>query len=163
VSQADLVSTIVTALKASKPAGAPALTDAQLTEMVTQQVTHVAGEGHHGRRHGDDRMRAKVGKAIANTLGITTAQLKAAHKAGITPATLAEQKGAAKADLVAAVAAVLKANKPAGAPALTDAQVTQMATNIVDGVRPGPGMHGRHGGGPGGPGEPGEVHSQGRP
>ena len=163
VSQADLVSTIVTALKASKPAGAPTLTDAQLTEMVTQQVTHVRGEGHHGRRHGDDRMRAKVGKAIANTLGITTAQLKAAHKAGITPATLAEQKGVAKADLVAAVAAVLKANKPAGAPALTDAQVTQMATNIVDGVRPGPGMHGRHGGGPGGPGEPGEVHSQGRP
>ena len=45
----------------------------------------------------------------------------------------------AKADLVAAVSTVLKANKPANAPAMTDAQITQKAPNIVDGVHPGSG------------------------
>ncbi|MEI7794375.1 MAG: hypothetical protein WCI83_07005 [Thermoleophilia bacterium] len=149
VSQADLVSTIVSALKASKPAGAPALSDAQLTEKVTQRVTSTRAEGNQGPRRGNDQVRAKVGAAIASTLGITTAELKAAHKAGTTPATLASQKGVAKADLVSAVSTVLKANKPANAPAMTDAQLTQKATNIVDGVHPGPG-------GPGG------SHSQGR-
>jgi hypothetical protein len=137
------------ALKASKPAGAPVLSDAQLTEKVTQRVTSTRAEGNQGPRRGNDQVRAKVGAAIASTLGITTAELKAAHKAGTTPATLASQKGVAKADLVAAVSTVLKANKPANAPAMTDAQLTQKATNIVDGVHPGPG-------GPGG------SHSQGR-
>ena len=149
VSQADLVSTIVSALKASKPAGAPELSNAQLTEMVTKHVTNVRGQGDHGPRGGMRQVHAKVGAAIASTLGITTAELKAAHKAGTTPATLASQKGVATADLVAAVSTALRANKPANAPAITDAQLAQMATNIVDGVHPGPG-------GPGG------AHSQGR-
>ena len=139
VSQADLVSTIVSALKASKPAGAPVLSDAQLTEKVTQRVTSTRAEGNQVPRRGNDQVRAKVGAVIASTLGITTAELKAAHKAGTTPATLASQKGVAKADLVSAVSTVLKANKPANAPAVTDAQITQKATNIVDGVHPGPG------------------------
>ena len=126
-------------MKASKPAGAPVLSDAQLTEKVTQRVTSTRAEGNQGPRRGNDQVRAKVGAAIASTLGITTAELKAAHKAGTTPATLASQKGVAKADLVSAVSTVLKANKPANAPAVTDAQITQKATNIVDGVHPGPG------------------------
>lgn len=88
--------------------------------------------------------RAAVGKAIATTLGMTTAELKAAHKAGTTPAALAQQKGVARDTLVNAVVAALKANKPAGAPTLTDAQLTQRAGNIVDGVHAGRG--------PGGPG-----------
>ncbi|MFZ4755459.1 MAG: hypothetical protein ACOYL4_05560 [Miltoncostaeaceae bacterium] len=149
VSQADLVSTIVSALKASKPAGAPELSNAQLTEKVTERVTSARGQGDHGPRGGNNQVRAKVGQVIASTLGITTAELKAAHKAGTTPATLASQKGVAKADLVSAVSTALKANKPANAPAMTDAQLAQKATNIVDGVHPGPG-------GPGG------SHSQGR-
>ncbi|MBJ7365820.1 MAG: hypothetical protein JHC53_04355, partial [Thermoleophilia bacterium] len=49
------------------------------------------------------------------------------------------QKSVAKADLVSAVSTVLKANTPANAPAMTDAQLTQKATNIVDGVHSGPG------------------------
>ena len=59
VSQADLVSTIVSAMKASKPAGAPALSDAQLTEKVTQRVTSTRAEGNHGPSRGNDQVRAK--------------------------------------------------------------------------------------------------------
>jgi hypothetical protein len=76
---------------------------------------------------------------------MTTAELKAAHKAGTSPAALAQQKGVARDTLVNAVVAALKANKPAGAPTLTDAQLTERAGKIVDGVHAGRGA-----GGPGG-------------
>jgi hypothetical protein len=148
VSQADLVSTIVRAIQASKPANVPGLTDAQLTKMVTQQVTQVRGQGDQGPRRGNDQVRTKLHAAIADALGITTAQLKAAREAGTTPAALATQKGVPTADVVSAVSGVIKANKPAGAPTLTDAQRTQMATDIVNGVHPqghGPGGHGGRG------------------
>ena len=148
VSQADLVSTIVRAIQASKPANVPGLTDAQLTNMVTQQVTQVRGQGDQGPRRGNDQVRTKLHAAIADALGITTAQLKAAREAGTTPAALATQKGVPTADVVSAVSGVIKANKPAGAPTLTDAQRTQMATDIVNGVHPqghGPGGHGGRG------------------
>jgi len=148
VSQADLVSTIVRAIQASKPANVPGLTDAQLTEMVTQQVTHARGQGDKGPQRGNDQVRSKLRAAIASTLGVTTAQLKAAREAGTTPAALAKQKGVPTADVVSAVSGVIKANKPAGAPTLTNAQLTQMATDIVNGVHPqghGPGVHGGRG------------------
>ena len=134
VSQADLVSTIVTALQASKPANAPSLTAAQLTERVTQQVTHVRGQGNNGAQRGNDQVRSKLHAAIASSLGITTAQLKSAREAGTTPAALAKQKGVAVADVVSAVIGVIKANKPAGAPAATAAQLRQMAGDIVNGL-----------------------------
>ena len=153
VSQADLVSTIVSAMQATAPTNAPSLTDAQLTEMVTQQVTHVRGQGDHGPRGGNEKVGKAVHAAIASTLGITTAQLKAAQQAGTTPAALAQQKGVATADVVSAVSAALKANKPAGAPTLTDSQLTQMATDIVNGLHP-------QGHGPGGPGGPGASPAQ---
>ena len=151
VAKADLVTAIANALKASKPANAPTLTDAQLTDMATHIADHVPGQKDRGARGANDGMRAKVGAAVASTLGMTTAELQAAHKAGTSLATLASQKGVDKADLVSAVSSVLKANKPANAPALTDAQLTQLATDIVDGVHHGPGGHG-----------PGGMQGQGR-
>ena len=76
---------------------------------------------------------------------MTTDELKAARKAGTSPAALAKQKGVARDSLVAAVVAALKANKPAGAPTRTDAQLTQMAERIVDNARPAHGPRGRGG------------------
>lgn len=157
VAKADLVTAIANALKASKPANAPDLTDAQLTDMATHIADHVPGQKDRGPR-GNDQMRAKIGAAVASTLGMSTAELQAAHKAGTSLATLASQKGVAKADVVTVVANTLKANKPANAPDLTDAQLTQMATDIVDGVHHGPGGPGGHGG----PGGPGGAQSQAR-
>lgn len=152
VDRAELVSTISQALKTGKPANAPALTDAQLTAMAGRIADHVPGErGHRGERgERGDATRTAVEAAIAKSIGVSADQLKAARKAGTSPATLAEQKGVARATVIDATVAALKANKPAGAPTLTDAQLTAMAERIVDNARPGHGPGGHHG--PGGRG-----------
>lgn len=91
-------------------------------------------------------VRTAVETAIAQAIGVTPDELKAARKAGTSPATLAQQKGVARDAVVAAAVAAMKANRPAGAPDRTDAQLTQMAERAVDNARPGhgPGGHGGH-------------------
>lgn len=145
VDRDTLVAAIASAMKASKPANAPALTDAQLTARAGKIADQVPG-APRGERN--DAGRKAVHQAIASALGMTTAELKAAHKAGTSPATLAQQKGVARDTLVAAVTSALKANKPADAPALTDGQLTEMAGDIVDGTHApkGPGGPGGRGG-----------------
>ncbi len=81
----------------------------------------------------------------AKLLGMSTDELRQAQASGTTLTDLATQKGISKDDLVKSVAADLKANKPDGAPELSDVQLTEMATNIAEGKRPErPGHH--HGG-----------------
>lgn len=141
VSRDALVSTIFEALKANRPAGAPARTDAQITATAGRIADHVPGKGLRKA----DATRAAIAAAIAQSIGVTADELKAARKAGTSPAALAQQKGVARDTVVAATLAALKANKPADAPALTDAQLTQMAERIVDNARPGHGPGGRGG------------------
>lgn len=76
----------------------------------------------------------------AQLLGISTDELQKDQQSGSTLAQLAAQKGVSTGDLVNSIAADLKANAPQGAPALSDAQVTQMATEIAAGKHP----HGHH-------------------
>lgn len=142
VDRADLVSTIAAALKANRPANAPARTDAQITARAEKMADHVPGQRAGKVRAG----RAAVGTAIARAIGVTTDELKAARKAGTSPAALAQQKGVARDTVVAAVVAALKASTPAGAPARTDDQLTQVAERIVDNDRPAHGPRGRGGG-----------------
>ena len=132
VSRDTLVSAIATALKSSRPSTAPARTDAQITARAGKIADHVAGSKLQ-RAKGT---RAAVGQAIASTLGITVDELRTARRAGTSPATLAQQKGVARDTVVDAVVSALKANKPAGAPTLTDAQLNQLAGKIVDTARP---------------------------
>jgi hypothetical protein len=78
----------------------------------------------------------------ATLLGMSAAdELRQAQRSGTTLADLATQKGIAKDDLVKSVAADLKANKPDGAPELSETQLTEMATNVAEGRRP-QGPHG---------------------
>jgi hypothetical protein len=88
----------------------------------------------------------------ATLLGMSADDLRQAQRSGTTLADLATQKGVAKDDLVKSVAADLKANKPDGAPELSETQLTEMATNVAEGKRP-QGPHGppppRGGGGDG--------------
>lgn len=142
VTRDALVAAIAAAMKANTPANAPALTDAQVTARAGKIADQVPG-AQRGERNRAGRQA--VHQAIASALGMTAAELQAAHKAGTSPATLAQQKGVARDALVAAVVTALKANAPAGAPALTDAQLTEMAGNIVDGVHPPNGPGGRAG------------------
>ena len=72
----------------------------------------------------------------AELLGMSTDDLEQAQKSGQTLTDLAASKGVSKDDLVAAIGKDIQANKPEGAPDLSDAQVTEMATNIADGKRP---------------------------
>jgi hypothetical protein len=79
----------------------------------------------------------------ADLLGLSATELEEARKQGKSLADLAQEKGVSTDDLTAAVTEDLKANKPEGAPELSDAQLTQMATDIISGK--GPGGHGHHG------------------
>jgi hypothetical protein len=79
----------------------------------------------------------------AKLLGMSTGDLQSALKSGETLDDLAQDKGVASSDLTNAVKADLQASKPAGAPDLSDDQLTQMATNVAAGKGPG-GPHGAH-------------------
>lgn len=80
----------------------------------------------------------------AALLGMSTDELTTAQQAGGTLSMLADQKGVSKDDLVTAITADLKADAPQDAPALSDDQLTQMATNIADGKRPHHAGHHHH-------------------
>jgi len=71
----------------------------------------------------------------ATLLGMSADDLRKAQRSGTTLADLAAQKGVSTDDLVTTVAADMKANKPEGAPELSEAQLTEMATNIAEGKR----------------------------
>jgi uncharacterized protein YidB (DUF937 family) len=95
---------------------------------------------------GTDRRQPPKPPSMDNTadlLGLSAQELEDARKQGKTLADLAKEKGVSTDDLTAAVTADLKANKPEGAPDLSDAQLTQMATDIINGK--GPHGHGHHG------------------
>ena len=79
----------------------------------------------------------------AELLGVSADDLGTELKSGKTLDDIASDKGVSSDDLLSALKTDLKANKPAGAPELSDDQLTQMATGIAAGKGPG---------GPGGPG-----------
>ncbi len=94
----------------------------------------------------------------AQLLGISTDQLSTDLKSRSTLSSLAGKAGISSSDLLSSVETDLKANAPQGAPALSDTQMAQMATGIINGTGPGgPGGVGGPGqsGGPGGPGQSG--------
>jgi hypothetical protein len=80
-------------------------------------------------RHHHDH--AKVLAPAAKALGMSTDDLESQLKSGKSLSDVASAQGVSQDDLVAAIAADLKTHKPDGAPALSDAQATQMATAIV--------------------------------
>jgi uncharacterized protein YidB (DUF937 family) len=82
--------------------------------------------------------------STAQLLGISPDELQKDMQSGTTLAQLAAQSGVSKDDLVKSIVTDLKANAPQGAPAIPDAQLTQMATNIADGKRPHGGHHHHH-------------------
>ena len=86
------------------------------------------------QRAGNQAVHEAVAKAIQDTLGVTSVELRAAHKAGTTDAQLATQKGVSRETLVNAVAAAITASRPADAPTLTEAQILAKANQIVDNV-----------------------------
>lgn len=143
VDKAELVATVTAAIKKSER-GAN-LTDAQAQEMATNGVDGKGGPmgGHRGGPGG-----GAVEDAMVKALGITEDAWHTAREAGKTPAQVAKEKGVEVSAVVDAVTAALKKQgPPPGGTAATDAQLEQMATDIVNGA----GGHrgGHHGGGMG--------------
>jgi hypothetical protein len=96
--------------------------------------------GSGQRRHPHDH--TKMLEPAAKALGMSTDDLETQLEAGKSLSDVASAQGVSQDDLVAAIAADLKTRKPDGAPALSDAQATQMATAMVQrtpGEAPGPG------------------------
>lgn len=143
VSRDTLVDAISTAI-ASTPRGAK-LTAAQRTTMA-ERIADRTPRSKPARGGERAQIRSAVQQAITSTLGVSVAELRSARRAGTSPAELANTKGVSRDTLVSAVAAALKASKPAKAPALTDAQLTTRAERIVDNARPGHGPRGQRGG-----------------
>ena len=72
----------------------------------------------------------------ASLLGLSTTDLTSQLQSGATLAEIAKQKGISSSDLLASVEKDLQANAPQGAPAPSDSQLQQIATNIIDGTAP---------------------------
>jgi len=130
VAKADLVATVARAMKASDR-GAN-LTDARATQRATYMVDDKGGP------------RRAVKDALLKALGVSEDALHTAREVGKSPADLAEETGVDTAAAVTAVTAALKEQgAPHGGAQKTDAELRQMATDIVNGN--GPGGHGRGG------------------
>ena len=69
---------------------------------------------------------------LAKQLGVSTSDLETARKNGQSLSDFAADKGISRDDLLAAIKADIKANKPDGAPDLSDDQLTAMASRMVD-------------------------------
>jgi hypothetical protein len=86
-------------------------------------------------------------QSLATTLGVGTSDLESARQSGETLAQFAQSKGISQDTLISAVKSSMAANAPQGAPALSDDQLTSMATDMVDRTPGSGGHHHHHGGG----------------
>jgi hypothetical protein len=104
------------------------------TEGITMNVqfdpsragTAISGTHHHGHRGGRDI------SGLAKRLGVDASDLETARKNGQSLSDFAESKGISQDDLLSAVKAEITAHRPDGAPALSDDQLTAIATRMVD-------------------------------
>jgi len=101
-----------------------------------------------GGHHGDHGRMKQVMAGAASALGMSDDDLKDALRSGKTLADLGKEKGVSTDDLIAAVKSGLEqAGPPQGAQGAQGAQapdLTQMATDIVNGTGPAGRGHGPH-------------------
>ena len=72
----------------------------------------------------------------AKLLGISSDELGKDLQSGKTLGDLAKQKGVSSSDLLASVEKSLKASAPQGAPSLSNGQLEQVASGIINGTPP---------------------------
>lgn len=141
-------------------AGAGAIAAGQSDDATAQALqkaatpTEVAPDGMpafegQGGRHGGPGPRAAIMAPVADLVKLDEPALRKRLHVGETLVEVAADQGVSEADLVAGIAAALKAARPADAPERTDAEITEMATRIAEGSGPCAGGEGGPGGGPG--------------
>jgi len=89
------------------------------------------GGSHRMHHHGHRDM-----SGLAQRLGVSTDDLETARKNGQSLSDFATSKGISQNDLLSAVKEELKANKPDGAPDLSDDELTAIANRMID-AKPG--------------------------
>ena len=109
------------------------ITQAQADEMLTRAknapgLPFLGGPGHRGR--GPEGPHTDLVAPVAKTLKLTEAQLRTKLRAGSTLAAIAKDQGVSRADLIASISTVLKAD---GVPA---ARIAEIAAHIADETRP---------------------------
>lgn len=143
ISAADVTGAFQDLMKArlDDAVAAGRLTQAQADEMLARAqaapgLPSLGGPGHRGRGPGGPH--ADLMAPVAKTLTLTEAQLRTRLRAGSTLAAIAKDQGVSRADLIASISAVLKAD---GVPA---ARIAEIAAHIADENRPprGPGRGG---------------------
>jgi len=131
----------------------------------------------------ESALHAAIATAITSTMNITLDELKASHATGASDSELAVSKGTDRQALIDAIVAALKANRPAGSPDRTDAELIAKANELLDNThakKPGhtkgaggqqtpppaaarqSGNSGAQSGGPGGPPPPPDAGNAGQ-
>jgi hypothetical protein len=113
-----------------------------ISASVSAQTPAVSGHKHH--HHGGGKPPSLDN--TASLLGESADDLTTQLKSGKTLNDIATAQGVSSTALVAALKTDITANRPAGAPAVGDVQLTSMATAIAAGKGPGGGGGGGFGG-----------------
>jgi hypothetical protein len=88
----------------------------------------------------------QMDQSLATALGVSASDLQRARQSGESLSQFAAGKGISQDTLISAVKTTMAASAPQGAPALSDDQLTAMATDMI-GRTPASGGHHHHGGG----------------
>jgi uncharacterized protein YidB (DUF937 family) len=96
----------------------------------TTALSYLTAQSSHHRRQPDLSNTAQL-------LGVSGDQLASDLRSGSTLSSLANTAGVSSSNLLSSVEADLKANAPEAAPSLSDTQLADMATSIINGTGPG--------------------------
>ncbi|HTU28135.1 MAG TPA: LysM peptidoglycan-binding domain-containing protein [Solirubrobacteraceae bacterium] len=140
VSSSSLLSAVEQDLSSNAPSGSSSLSSSQLSQMATDLINGTPPSGGPGGAGGPSGAGGPTPPSMTNTaslLGISTDTLTSDLQSGDTLSSLASSAGVSSSDLLSAVEQDMSANAPSGAPTLSSDQLTQMATDFIDGVQPG--------------------------
>ena len=94
-------------------------------------AAQIQASGAVGQPSWQTRMQQMLGP-VAQLFGMTTSQLEQSLQSGQSLSDIATSKGVSQADLLSAIKAGMQQGRPAGAPSLSDAQLTNLATGIAN-------------------------------
>ena len=143
VSSSSLLSGVEQDLKSNAPKGASSVSNSQLQQIATNIIngTPPAQSGGSVGVFGQSAQQGSEahGPSLQNTaqlLGLSSQQLQTDLQSGQTLSSLAQQQGVSSSSLLSSVEQDLQSNAPQGASSVSNSQLQQIATNIINGTPP---------------------------
>jgi hypothetical protein len=150
LSTSALLSSVESDLQANAPADSTA-SSSRLKQIATNVIQGAGHGGHHRGGGGASALALLLGtdgststdgtqsssSALTSTaalLGLSSTQLASDLQSGTTLSSIADKQGVKSSDLLSSVESDLKANAPKGAPTMSDRQLQQVATNVINGI-----------------------------